>query len=128
MNLFTDEIRTDAKAQEFARQWIAALRSGKYVQGTGALRTEDGTWCCLGVACNEANPRDWYKSADRSAWRYLGFTGTLPSSVQSRLRLSEEGGSFGASDKERLANLNDDGASFAEIANVIERELEAALA
>lgn len=32
-------------------KFIAALRSGKYKQGTGQLRVED-TFCCLGVACD----------------------------------------------------------------------------
>lgn len=40
--------------QEHRRQWIAALRSGEYVQGRSALKTTrfDGTveHCCLGVA------------------------------------------------------------------------------
>jgi len=30
--------------------WVRGLLSGKYKQGTGALRTEDGKYCCLGVA------------------------------------------------------------------------------
>lgn len=31
--------------------WIEALRSGKYQQGNGYLRTIDDKYCCLGVAC-----------------------------------------------------------------------------
>src|SRR5690242_19381506 len=35
---------------EIKQRWIAALRSGKYKQGTGTLRSEDGErYCCLGV-------------------------------------------------------------------------------
>lgn len=30
-------------------KWDAALRSGEYVQGTGALRDSNGRYCCLGV-------------------------------------------------------------------------------
>lgn len=30
--------------------WVKALRSGKFKQGTGALRDEKGRYCCLGVA------------------------------------------------------------------------------
>jgi len=38
-------------------RWVAALRSGEYVQGTGQLleiSRVDGEhrWCCLGVLCN----------------------------------------------------------------------------
>lgn len=31
--------------------WCQALESGKYLQGKGALRTDDGRYCCLGVLC-----------------------------------------------------------------------------
>jgi hypothetical protein len=34
----------------FKKEWVAALRSGKYPQGTGALRSKDDHYCCLGVA------------------------------------------------------------------------------
>ena len=30
-------------------KWVAALRSGKYKQGSGALHCQDGAMCCLGV-------------------------------------------------------------------------------
>jgi hypothetical protein len=32
-------------------KWVEALRSGDFKQGKGALRTIDGSYCCLGVAC-----------------------------------------------------------------------------
>jgi len=38
--------------KEIAQQWVAALRSGKYKRGTGALKTNDGLHCCLGVLCD----------------------------------------------------------------------------
>lgn len=34
------------------KEWIAALRSGDYRQGRGQLRSEDNSFCCLGVLCN----------------------------------------------------------------------------
>lgn len=40
--------------QEFKAEWIAALRSGEYRQGVGALVRKKGgveEFCCLGVAC-----------------------------------------------------------------------------
>lgn len=39
---------------EFKAEWVAALRSGKYPQTTGMLRTETG-YCCLGVRCEISN-------------------------------------------------------------------------
>lgn len=40
-----------------AKKWVAALRSGKYKQGTGALMKKGmfprrDQYCCLGVACD----------------------------------------------------------------------------
>lgn len=32
--------------------WISALLSGKYKQGRGKLKTDDGKNCCLGVLCS----------------------------------------------------------------------------
>jgi hypothetical protein len=32
-------------------EWVRALRSGKYRQGTGALRSKDDEYCCMGVLC-----------------------------------------------------------------------------
>jgi len=38
--------------QEIKDKWLEALKSGKYIQGTGRLRSEDKTkHCCLGVLC-----------------------------------------------------------------------------
>lgn len=42
-------------------KWIAALRSGDYEQGKGALH-KDGKFCCLGVLCDLAKKdlnMDW---------------------------------------------------------------------
>lgn len=34
------------------RDWLSALKSGNYKQGTGQLKSEGGSYCCLGVlAC-----------------------------------------------------------------------------
>ena len=40
--------------KEVKALWLDALRSGDYVQGKYALRTEDNTFCCLGVLCDLA--------------------------------------------------------------------------
>lgn len=52
----------DAEAKE---KWCAALRSGKYLQGTGAMRYEnkDGTveYCCLGVLRDVVAPGTEYE-------------------------------------------------------------------
>ena len=41
--------------KENLRKWVEALRSGKYVQGTGTnYNAKSDTYCCLGVACHVA--------------------------------------------------------------------------
>jgi hypothetical protein len=40
---------------EIKEKWLAALKSGKYVQGQGVLQGKSGnafTHCCLGVLCD----------------------------------------------------------------------------
>lgn len=39
--------------KEIKAQWLAALRSGEYAQGAGAL-SRNGLHCCLGVLCELA--------------------------------------------------------------------------
>lgn len=47
------------KTQIAARkQWVKALRSGKYQQAIGRLR-RDGGYCCLGVACDVSGLGWW---------------------------------------------------------------------
>lgn len=36
-------------------QWLAALRSGEYEQGSERLRDEENCFCCLGVLCDIAS-------------------------------------------------------------------------
>jgi|SRR5688500_2127325 len=40
--------------KENMRLWVAALRSGEYEQGHGALHDHNDKFCCLGVACEVA--------------------------------------------------------------------------
>jgi hypothetical protein len=49
---------TDTRTPKEIRQaWVAALRSGEFRQGTGAMRKEDGSMCCLGVLYQVVNGR-----------------------------------------------------------------------
>lgn len=48
--------------KKLVRQWVDALRSGKYKQGRSALRNVDNEFCCLGVLCDICKHRlnlDW---------------------------------------------------------------------
>jgi hypothetical protein len=80
---------------EVKAMWLTDLRSGEFTQGKGALRTEDGEYCCLGVLC-ELGAREgiippaelrgandegecrgyWYGTGDKAT------TAVLPQAVQ----------------------------------------------
>ena len=50
--------------EELKANWLRALRSGKYKQGMGYLRSttsedEPDSFCCLGVLCDISNEGDW---------------------------------------------------------------------
>lgn len=97
--------------------WIAALRSGEYPQGQGRLRT-NGLYCCLAVLCTISGMGKW-ESTERG-WEYMGEGCVLPEVLGERVGLAY-GQSIIYSDGEHsLVEMNDDGATFEEIANLIE--------
>ena len=96
---------------EFKTQWIAALRSGYYEQGRGALRKGD-TFCCLGVAC---------ELIDKYGWKRTGIKGNLDwQSWHGRRVVMNKLPFIGISSADVLSRMNDTGATFAEIADYIE--------
>lgn len=110
-------------------QWLQALRSGKYRQGTGSLKSKSGSYCCLGVLCDLAS-REGIVSEER---RYDGlplFRSTTNRSDENDLTLPGAVAEWAGlrqtaptvMDK-GLAGLNDGGMSFAEIADLIEEHL-----
>ena len=107
------------------RLWTQALRSGKYEQTTGGLRQGD-RYCCLGVACEISDLGKWKPYADSpdAAFAFMGMGSHLPLAVCDWLGLHDEFGSFENSDgpdtADCLMTLNDSGALFAEIADLIE--------
>jgi hypothetical protein len=112
--------------------WVAALRSGNYRQGTGNLRawTPHGTgtdrehFCCLGVLSDiviereETNASWLVDEVVPWIWLYYEDVAGNPERDDEMLcpNLQRE---VGIDQKlaEQLANLNDGGASFEEIAN-----------
>lgn len=118
--------------------WVDALRSGKYKQARSYLANEQGH-CCLGVLCELAiqngvsvEKREEHYITDieddRLYYTYDDAEAVLPQSVvdwaevpgcnPDVLSNHEEG-----DEDESLAGLNDAGASFEEIANIIEMYL-----
>ena len=112
-----------------AKKWVAALRSGDYRQGKGALLTNEG-YCCLGVACAL-----YIHEGLGTAIEILGdpTAGHLPEVVKEWLNLSTRSGAYdgpehrdtyGLTTSTWLVNDNDYGKTFSEIADIIESEPE----
>lgn len=104
---------------ELKEKWLTALRGGNYRQGRTALRNSNSEFCCLGVLCDVLDPSQWltddesygdwsfrepnaYDYPDISTYRKTGM-------------MSEQG--------RHLAEMNDAGKSFAEIADWIEKNV-----
>ena len=116
------------------QRWIEALRSGKYLQDRGVLRSvrTDG-FCCLGVLCalyiQDHSDVQWEQDIEGRCYSISGETGALPSTVMNWAGLTEANPDVKVADDEEdeygssLAGLNDMGRSFEKIAQVIEEQL-----
>lgn len=109
--------------QELKDKWIAALRSGKYKQGVGLLHDRNHRFCCLGVLCEVAGIK-----AERVQDHDAQFMGLTPDQKGCYQYEGEMGflhrktlQKFGllASDASILAEKNDNGYSFGQLADLI---------
>ena len=99
--------------------WVEALRSGKYRQGKKVLRTANGEMCCLGVLADIAGCK--WKRHD-NGWLADGEDNSAPSRAMAFVGLIGSEGETEYGDP--LSYLNDSGAPFSEIADIIESEPE----
>ena len=105
---------------DFAKRWVAALRSGEYKQCTIRLRRQN-TFCVFGVACDLM--KDSFTNIEDHSrhYSYDGHFSSAPSIVIAALGLRTT-----TIKKENhypisLYTLNDRGTSLAEIADYIEQ-------
>jgi hypothetical protein len=105
---------------EVKEKWVAALRSGDYAQTQNHLRDSKG-FCCLGVLCElhrqekPDNKNRWNEDKANIAGvqTYHGSVALLPCTVKKWADNVDD-------NLETLAWMNDQGKSFAEIADYIE--------
>lgn len=104
---------------ELRDRWVAALRSGEFKQAKHTLLTPEGEMCCFGVLCK-------LEGIEVSAFRPLkrsepmtGFTTDGTVNNRAYRTLAERFNDILA--ETDLALVNDDGMSFAQIADKIER-------
>lgn len=123
-------------------KWIAALRSGKYEQGSEKLRSSQG-YCCLGVLCDlysQEQNVDWeFRGLDENThqttdyWYFEGESEFLPQSVKEwaglpvpnptvRVDVTEDESEDDWFYNDEIADLNDSGYSFSELSNIIQAQ------
>ncbi len=110
--------------QEAKALWLANLRDPSAKQIKGQLGDANGGRCCLGVLCDIAVNQGIVSLPRRDSNGLLWYEETkvsLPVVVQDWAGVRSHGqGRMGR--QLPLAELNDDGKTFAEIADVIEEE------
>lgn len=120
---------------ENAKKWVAALRSGEYKQTKQVLRDSNG-FCCLGVACDLYAKRgqcygSWMEDNTFEVLQEDGNTRYLETelnrSISDWLGLQKNEATYQRPDalpEWCLIRDNDEGKTFAEIADIIESEPE----
>lgn len=122
--------------KEIVTAWVRALRSGEYEQGQGQLRDFEDRFCCLGVLCDLAvkagvdvkveegdSAYSYDSSSDfppRVVRDWIGVDVSAPFYEKPETGTCDSEGCDCSSDRNTLAELNDDGMSFEQIAEVIE--------
>ena len=134
---------TTKMSPEVKAEWLTALRSGEFEQGTGQLCSAEGKYCCLGVLSELAARRgvteayvnltadrkeygstlDWLLTPPEAmVWAGLDDANPcMPGHALSEEQLARIG--FLADEDYSVAELNDAGLTFAEIADLIEVHL-----
>lgn len=122
---------------ELKAEWVAALRSGDYKQARDALRIVDNeknySYCCLGVLCDIMPDVEWSPVNGHSYLYYAKFSsGHTSSAYIPRPEAAKLGLEKKIIDTTRqtthaidniLMGMNDQGKTFAEIADYIEANL-----
>ena len=118
--------------KEKAMELVAALRSGKYLQGTGYLKSDYDHYCCLGVACEVAGVKANLKKDD-GCYYYDEHVYLLPDSVMNYFgfgsddagRCDGKGITINRKKYQHLPHVNDAGIPFSRIADYIEKNWKA---
>ena len=110
--------------EQVKQKWLSALRSGDYKQTQLHLHTDDG-FCCLGVLCDlygKEHNVEWELANGDTYYEFQDQTAYLP------LPVVEWAGTgshdpYISSQSLTLTEFNDNGYTFNEIADLIEKHL-----
>ena len=114
--------------QEIKEKWVEALRSGEYSQTKNTLRDKHG-FCCLGVLCDlyrkETGLLEWVDEGRHFVIDGIGNFTTLNSNVMDWAELKDNNPMVWIDNVNitSVAQVNDRGATFSEIADLIEKNL-----
>ena len=106
--------------EQVKEKWLSSLRSGDYQQTKSCLHKEDG-FCCLGVLCDlygKEHNVEWDLVEDENYYRFQGRQTHLPSSVKEWAGVEDCNPYI--CNRYSLAQLNDGGSTFKQIADLIE--------
>lgn len=118
----------------FEKELVDALRSDRFIQGTGQLRSSKyNKYCCLGVACTISGCGEWTSEGEIYRDNDNGFDFIsesfvrLTDKVRIKLNWAADYGPTNiidrAGDKVSLIRMNDDGFTFSQIADVIANDM-----
>jgi hypothetical protein len=108
---------------EIKTKWLAALRSGKYKQGRSMLLdTVDRSYCCLGVLCEVSGLGSW-SGGTYAMDPAFGKASYIPFDIADLLGLESDPRVPFQANRLGLAQLNDRGLTFLQIADLIEAHL-----
>jgi hypothetical protein len=108
--------------RDIAKKWVAALRSGRYEQTKDWLYDGRG-YCCLGVLAKELGFE--FKPGRSGVWKCEGQAEDLPREVMKGAGMRSVSGKYhNDSEFSSLSYENDSGATFLEIADIIESRQE----
>ncbi len=109
--------------QELKTAWLAALRSGDIAQGRNSLGKPDTAMCCLGVLCH-VQEKDLTKVQRKPDMNGYGARLELPWAERA-YPPTEWAGGLSIAEAGHCAGMNDNGKSFAQIADWIEENVNA---
>lgn len=114
--------------EDIKAEWKKNLRSGKFAQGQGQLRSWDENnqrwvYCCLGVLCEMSGLGEWVDVIDHDVKysTYLDNKHYLPPEVARWAGINpsnEEEGDV----QQKLGSLNDSGVSFIVVSDRLDIE------
>lgn len=104
---------------------VEALRSGDYKQGQGALN-EKGCHCVWGVICDVSGTDEWVVANPEQGTMRYGVGGDIcfpELKVREWVGLDKDPSVLIRNVRTDLMSQNDNGATFAELADAIEQQL-----